>query len=282
MFGRTCVAEQRAVARRYDTAQHVAAAAPAWLDRRFNGYVKAGAGIKVREFGSDGKTRIGNRSQPAPRGVARLKYLLDQLARYGVAVCIDATAVGVANRGPVLDNHLDQHADALQDIDRLKPGNYAGGIELVDQKAKGRQARDGSDVTGQDKAVDGRLGVVRDRTQSRRRGLVSTVDREVLEPARVGLQDSGGNGGRCGLKADAHKDDRAFGILLGNVECVERRVDDADVAPRRLLRGKRGGRSGHTHHVAKGGYDGAVHVGKRDCVIDVAVGGDANGAPRAA
>ena len=134
----------------------------------------------------------------------------------------------------------------------------------------------------QDKAVDGRLGVVGDRTQSRRRGLVSTVDREVLEPARVGLQDSGGNGGRCGLKADAHKDDRAFGILLGNVECVERRVDDADVAPRRLLRGKRGGRSGHAHHVAKGGDDGAVHVGKRDCVIDVAVGGDANGAPRAA
>ena len=182
----------------------------------------------------------------------------------------------------MLDNHLDQHADALQDIDRLKPGDYAGGLELIDQKPKGCQACDGSDVTRQDKAVDGGLGVVGDRTQSRRRGLVSTVDREVLEPARVGLQDSGGNGGRCGLKADAHKDDRAFGILLGNVECVERRVDDADVAPRRLLRGKRGGRSGHAHHVAKGGDDGAVHVGKRDCVIDVAVGGDANGAPRAA
>ena len=136
-------------------------------------------------------------------------------------------------------------------------------------------------MTGQDKAVDGRFGVVGDRTQGRRRGLVSAVDREVLEPACVGLQDSG-NGGRCGLKADAHKDDRTFGILLGNVERVERRVDDADIAPRRLLRGKRGGRSGHAHHVAKGGDDGAVHVGKRDCVIDGAVGGDANGAPRAA
>ena len=100
MFGRTCVAEQRAVARRDGTAQHVAAAAPAWLNRRFNGHVKAGAGIKAREFGSDGKTRVGNRSQPAPRGVARLKYLLDQLARYGIAVCIDATAVGVVDCGP--------------------------------------------------------------------------------------------------------------------------------------------------------------------------------------
>ena len=282
MLGRAGAAKERAVARRDSTAQHVAAAAPAWLDRRLNGYVKAGAGIKAREFGSDGKTRIGNRPQPAPRGVAWLKHLLDQLARYEIAICIDAAAVGVVDRRPVLDNHLDQHADALQNIDRLKSRDHARGIELVDQKAKGRQARDGSDVTRQDKAVDGRLGVVGDRTQSRRRGLVSTVDREVLEPASVGLQDSGGNGGRCGLKADAHKDDRAFGILLGNVECVERRVDDADVAPRRLLRGKRGGRSGHAHHVAKGGDDGAVHVGKRDCVIDVAVGGDANGAPRAA
>ena len=87
VFGRTCVAEQRAVARRDGSAQHVAAAAPAWLDRRFNGHVKAGAGIKAHEFGSDGKTRSRNRSQSAPRGVARLKHLLDQLARYGIAVC---------------------------------------------------------------------------------------------------------------------------------------------------------------------------------------------------
>ena len=160
VFGRTCVAEQRAVAWRDGTAQHVAAAASAWLNRRFNGHVKAGAGIKAREFGSDGKTRIGNRSQPAPRGVARLKYLLDQLACYGIAVCIDAAAVGVVDRRPAFDNHLDQHADALQDIDRLKPGDHARGLELIDQKPKGCQACDGSDVTRQDKAVDGRLGVV--------------------------------------------------------------------------------------------------------------------------
>ena len=134
----------------------------------------------------------------------------------------------------------------------------------------------------QDKAVDGRLGVVSNRAQRRRRGLVSAIDREVLEPARVGLQDGGGDGGRRGLKADAHKDDRAVGVLLGNVERVERRVDDANVAPRRLLRGKRGGRSGHAHHVAKGGDDGAVHVGKCDCMVDIAVGGDADGAARAA
>ena len=137
MFGRACAAKERAIARRNGPAQHVAAAAPAWFDRRFNGYVKAGAGIKAREFGPDGKTRVGNRSQSAPRGVARLKYLLDQLARYGVAVSVDATAVGVVDRRPFLDNHLDQHADTLQDIDRLKPGDYAGGLELIDQNPKG-------------------------------------------------------------------------------------------------------------------------------------------------
>lgn len=158
MLGCTSAAEQRAVARRNGPAQHVAAAAPTRLDRRLNGHVKAGAGIKAREFGSDGKTRSRNRPQPAPRGVAWLKHLLDQLARYGIAVCIDATAVGVVDCGPVLDNHLDQHADALQDIDRLKPGDYAGGLELIDQKPKGCQACDGSDVTRQDKAVDGGLG----------------------------------------------------------------------------------------------------------------------------
>ena len=92
-----------------------------------------------------------------------------------------------------------------------------------------------------DKAVDSGLGIVGDGAQRRRRGLMDAVDREVLQPACVCLQDGGGDGGRCGLKAHTHKDDRAVGVLLGNVERVERGVDDADVAPRRLLRGKRGG-----------------------------------------
>ena len=162
MLGCTSLAEQRAVARRNGPAQHVAAAAPTRLDRRLNGHVKASAGIKARELGADGKARVGNRPQPAPRGVAWLKHLLDQLARNGVAVCVDATAVGVVDRRPVLDNHLDQHADALQDIDRFKSRDHTRGIELVDQKAKGRQARDGGDVARQDKAVDSGLGIVGD------------------------------------------------------------------------------------------------------------------------
>ena len=111
---------------------------------------------------------------------------------------------------------------------------------------------------------------------------MGAIDRKVQKPARICLQDGGGDGGRCGLKAHTHKDDRAVGVLLGNVERVERGVDDADVAPCRLLRGERGGRSGHAHHVAKGGDDGAVYVGERDRVVDVAVGGDADGAAWAA
>ena len=137
-------------------------------------------------------------------------------------------------------------------------------------------------MSRQDKAVDGGLGIVSDGAQRRRRGLVGAIDREVQKPARFGLQDGGGDGGRCGLKAHAHKNNRAIGVLLGNVECIERGVHNANVTPCRLLCSERGGRSGHAHHVAKGGDDGAVYVGERDCVVDVAVGGDADGAARAA
>ena len=134
----------------------------------------------------------------------------------------------------------------------------------------------------QDKAVDGGLGIVGDGAQRRRRGLVGAIDREVQKPARLGLQDGGGDGGRRSLKAHAHKNDRAIRVLLGNVERVERGVDDANVTPCRFLRSERGGRSGHAHHVAKGGDDGAVYVGERDRVVDVTVGGNADGAARAA
>ena len=235
------MAEQGAVARRNGPAQHVAAAAPAWLDRRLDGHVKAHAGIKVRKLGTNGESRSRNRSQPAPRGIARLKYLLDQLARHRVAVGIDAATVGVVDRGLPLNNHLDQHADTLQDVDRLKSRYHAWSLKLVDQKAKGGQARDGGDVARQDKAVDGGLGVVGDGAQRRRRGLVGAIDREVQKPARLGLQDGGGDGGRRSLKAHAHKNDRAIRVLLGNVERVERGVDDANVTPCRFLRSERGG-----------------------------------------
>ena len=241
MLGRAGAAKERAAARRNGPAQHVAAAAPARLARRLNGHVKASAGIKARELGADGKARVGNQPQPAPCGIARLKHLLDQLARHGIAVCVDATAVGVVNRGLPLNNHLDQHADTLQDVDRLKSRYHAWSLKLVDQKAKGGQARDGGDVARQDKAVDGGLGVVGDGAQRRRRGLVGAIDREVQKPARLGLQDGGGDGGRRSLKAHAHKNDRAIRVLLGNVERVERGIDDTDIAPRRLLRSERGG-----------------------------------------
>lgn len=91
--------KERAAARRNGPAQHVTAAASARLDRRLNGHVKANAGIKARELGADGESRSRNRPQSAPCGIARLKYLLDQLARHGIAVGIDAAAVGVVDRG---------------------------------------------------------------------------------------------------------------------------------------------------------------------------------------
>ena len=241
MLGRAGAAKERAAARRNGSAQHVAAAASARLNRRLNGHIKAGTGIKAREFGTNGESRSRNRPQSAPCGIARLKYLLDQLARHRIAVGIDAATVGVVDRGSPLNNHLDQHADTLQDVDRLKSRYHAWSLKLVDQKAKGGQARDGGDVARQDKAVDGGLGVVGDGAQRRRRGLVGAIDREIQKPARLGLQDGGGDGGRRSLKAHAHKNDRAIGVLLGNVERVERGIDDADVASCRLLRSERGG-----------------------------------------
>ena len=111
---------------------------------------------------------------------------------------------------------------------------------------------------------------------------MGAIDREVLESACIGLQNGGGDGGRRGLKADAHKDDRAIGVVFGDIECIERGVHNANIAPRRLLRGERGRRPGHAHHVAKGGDDGAVHLGERDCMVDIAVGGNTDGATRTA
>ena len=93
-------------------------------------------------------------------------------------------------------------------------------------------------MAGQDEAVDARLARVEQRPQRAGHRLVQAQDGEVGQAALAGQQQRAGHGRRRGLEADADEHELALGLGGGQVDGVDRRVDDAHVGPGGALAGQ--------------------------------------------
>ena len=94
---------------------------------------------------------------------------------------------------------------------------------------------------------------------------VRDEQRKICEAAALGEMDAHGVGGGGGFKADAEEHDLLAGILDGEIDGVERRVDNADIAAAALDLEEIAVRAGDAQHVAEGAED------------DAGLGGDGEG-----
>ena len=83
------------------------------------------------------------------------------------------------------------------------------------------------------------------------------------------------------LEPDGEEHDLAVGVLDGDAQRVERRVDEADVGAARLGLEQVAVAAGHAHHVAEGREDHARRLGHGDGVVDPAHRDHAHRAARA-
>ena len=91
-------------------------------------------------------------------------------------------------------------------------------------------------------------------------GGTSTCETSMLKFVSRGVRampDRHGVGRGRGLKADGEEDDLAVRIGRRQVDGVERRIDDADVAALRFELQQIAVRAGHAQHVAEGAEDDA-------------------------
>ena len=109
---------------------------------------------------------------------------------------------------------------------------------------------------------------------------VAAHDAEVGHALGPGPLERERGGGRGRLEADGEEDDLAVGVLLGDAQRVQRRVDHPDVGARGLGFEQAAVRSRDAHHVAEAGEDDAVLVGDGDPVVDAAHGDHAHRAAR--
>src|SRR5450759_3711089 len=125
MLGRAALAEQAALEREHDAAEHVTALAARDLLRLRRGHVEALRRVELRERLADAEPRAGDDPDTAPLGVLRLEDLGDGRLRRRVAELADAALVRDLDLGAALLDLLRDHPDALEHVDGLEPGRDA-------------------------------------------------------------------------------------------------------------------------------------------------------------
>ena len=150
VLGRTLPAKKRALGWCDAPAKYIAAATSLWLNGLFDFHLKAACGVECREVVPYAQSRLRDGAQPAPDRVAGLKDLIDECASDCVALRIYTATVCILDGGFVPFDHVDEHGDALQDIDGLKTRDNAGDAELIDKEPVRLDAGNGRDVSGKD------------------------------------------------------------------------------------------------------------------------------------
>ena len=114
------------------------------------------------------------------------------------------------------------HGDALQHINRLETGDHTRDAILFREEFIGLRADDRGNMAGQDERIDLQLWIGNDHFKSVGHVLVRDEHREVLQTERLSALDSHSNEGRGGLEANAYEHDLLIGVLLSELERIER------------------------------------------------------------
>ena len=99
-------------------------------------------------------------------------------------------------------------------------------------------------------------------------------------PSARALQQRQRRRGRGGLEADRKEDHLTLGVPARKLECVERRVDHANIRATRLGLEQRAASAGHPHHVAERREDHLGPLRQCDRVVDAPHRNHADRAPR--
>ena len=164
----------------------------------------------------------------------------------------------------------EDHLHRLQQVDRLEARDDDRPAVVGRDELEGPRADDRRHVARADEAVQSQVGRVEQRAQRRHDRDVVAHAREVGDALGLGAHERQRGRRRRRLEADGEEDDLAVGVLLGDAQRVERRVDHPHVGALRLGVHERAVGAGHPQHVAEAGEDHAGLVGDRDAVVDAA------------
>ena len=166
---------------------------------------------------------------------------------------------------------MHNHLQSTQNLERLKAAHNAGDMVVLREEVKGIRPRHHRDVSRQEEAVNARLPAIEERTHHGRDELLRGEQKEVLAPLRLCCEHRRSLGWRGRFKSDGKEYNLLARIFRCDRECVERRVDDADIRALCLCLGKAGMRARHLQHIAERCDDDIRHPRIRNRRVDVVV-----------
>ena len=102
----------------------------------------------------------------------------------------------------------------------------------------------------------------------RRHPHMADQQREIPQPGLPGLKDGHGGSRRGGLETDGEEHHLPVGILAGNLQGIQRRIQRPHLAAGGPCGQQVAPGAGHAQHVAEGAQDGARGQGDSDGLVD--------------
>ena len=228
--GRARGAEHLALPRLDHALEHLAALARLRVGHAHAGHAEAHLGVEVGVGVGELQPALRDEAEPAPLEVRpQLEHLGHHLERALVALVGHHARVLVLDLAAALGELGEDHPDRLEDVERLEARDHDRLAVVGRDELERARADDGRHVPRADEAVEPQVGRVEQRAQRRHDRHVAAHAREVPDALGLRALQRQRRRGRRGLEADREEDDLAVGVLLGDPQRVERRVDHPDV-----------------------------------------------------
>ncbi len=272
----TAGAEGRALVGLDDALQHEAALALGGLGAADPLHLEAQLGVEGGVLRAQAPPALRDHADPAPGPVPHLEHGLDELLGRAVALGAHHPFVLVLDLVAARLELPDQHVDGLEQVHGLEARHHDGHLVLLGQGHVLRRAHDAAHVARGDEAVHPPLGRGQHRFQGRGHQDVGDQDGVVLQPPSPGLEDRHGVGRCRGLEAHREEHHLPAGVLLGDLQAVQGRVDDPHVPTPALHAEEVRGRARDPQHVAEGAEDHLRTLGDGHGLVDELDGRDAD------
>jgi len=192
-------------------------------------------GVEVAVCGAEAPAALGDDADATPGAIGDFKDLGEKLLGGSVAVVGDDAAVGVFDFVAALLELEDGAADSIEQVEGLEAGDYERDLIFFGEGRVLPVAHHAADVAGEQKSPEPGCRRLKDGFDGGGNEDVGDEDGEVPEATAFGDMDAHGVGGSGGLESYAEEDYLFVGMLQGQIDGVERRIDDADVAARALI-----------------------------------------------
>src|SRR5664280_2855884 len=252
------LAECRAIVRLLDAAQDLTADANLGLEGINLLHVEKTLGIMLAELPAQFVTAFRNRPHPSPFAIGDLKHLKNQFLRRLVPFPVQDARIFVLHFGAPSLELPDGHQYSLQNVQRLESGDDDGDLEARAERFVFPVSHDRAHVSRPQESLHPVKRRLQDRGNRGRHQNMGNQDGNVFHAFLLRSPYQHGVRGRGGLGTDGEEDDLLIGIGARNLQAIQRRVNNANVAALRLDGKQVAVRSRHAQHVAERTED---HVG---------------------